>query len=185
MKNSDFLAQITAKSPESTPILSNFTAFPSFLLENLNVLRQIQTQISQNPHYLDLPNCPYTPEIKAYFRQIFTSKPSDPRQLDQDIEEFFGDKLLYDRIIADSKRAYMNLANQMTQLEAGRNLEDAISYTKALTSLQERLLTIQEKAEGLKHIHEFKNIVLEIIATQLSPDQRTAIIQRIEETIKA
>lgn len=187
-KNSDFFAKMGENPPKDaqiSPNPSNFVAFPSFSLENVSVLQQIRTQIAQNPHYLDLPNCPYAPESKDFLRLIFSSTPIDQAQLEADINAFFGDDEMYERIIIDSKRAYMNLANQMAKMEQGKKLEDAVSYTKALTSMQERLLTIQEKAEGLKKIHEFKRIVMEVIAQELTPDQRTGIITRLEEITKS
>lgn len=182
--NADFLKKITEKSPQNTQIPPTFVAFPAFSLENLAVLRQIQVQMQQNKGYLDSPQCPYAPDSKAFLFQIFSGATKNPEEIEAELNQFFGDDLMYDRIITDSKRAYMNLANQMTKMETGKNLEDAISFTKALTSMQERLLNVQEKAEGLKNIHEFKNKVLEVIAAQLTPDQRTGIIEALEKTIK-
>ena len=182
--NADFLKQITQNPPISGQFPPNFTSFPSFSLENLSALRQIQVQMQQNPSYLDMPQCPYAPDSKVFLLQIFSVAQKSSEEMAAELDQFFGNDLMYDRIISDSKRAYMNLDNQMVKMEAGKNLEDAISFTKALTSMQERLLTIQEKAEGLKNIHEFKNKMLEIIGNALTPDQRTTIIESLEATIK-
>lgn len=161
------------------------TIFPHISLEFINNLSMVQTQMSQKPAYLDDPTCQYPEQTKAFLRVMFGAAHQNQDQMDAQIDAFFGDKQMYQRIISDSKRAYMNLASQMTQLETNKKIDDTIAFTKAITQLQERLLTIQEKAEGLKQIHEFKNMVFEIIANELTPDQRTGIITKMEALTKA
>lgn len=174
--------QNPSNSAQNEPDL---TFFPPFSRENYSSLDIIQRQFAKNPHYFELPQCKYPPEIRLFLKKILGASPMGNDQIDQKIDEFFGDELMYDRIIRDSKRAYMNLASQMTLMEAQKDIDSAVAFTKALSNLQQRLLEIQERAEGLKMIHEFKRAVLSVIDSELTPDQRTGIMNKITGLIQS
>ena len=53
-----------------------------------------------------------------------------------------------------------------------------------MTQLQERLMTVIEKAEGYKQIHQFKRTIMDIIEQVLTPEQRTGVMEKIEESLK-
>jgi hypothetical protein len=184
-ENAQIFGQNAQNTSDFTQNTSEFTVFPTFLLENMNALDVIQRQFAKNNRYFELHDCPYPIEMRQFLKKFLGANPLGSDDIDQKLNDFFGDEMMYDRIIRDSKRAYMNLASQMTVMEAQRNIDDTVAFTKALANLQQRLLEIQEKAEGLKMIHEFKRIILSVIDTELTADQRTGIMSRISQLVKS
>lgn len=84
-------------------------------------------------------------------------------------------------LATESKRLYKDLSNTGLGLEGSEKL----AYLKTAAGLLEKLLSMQERANNLKQISEFYAIVMDIMESELSADQRSKIMIRLEEAVKA
>jgi hypothetical protein len=58
-----------------------------------------------------------------------------------------------------------------------------MTYFRTATSLLEKIVGINERAVGLKHIHDFQQGVLAIFDDELKADQRTRVMERLRSLI--
>lgn len=58
------------------------------------------------------------------------------------------------------------------------------TYLRLSTALFEKLVELQERARKVKEVDVFHNLVLEIMETELTGDQRTRIISRLREHLE-
>jgi hypothetical protein len=61
---------------------------------------------------------------------------------------------------------------------------EKIQYFKAATQLLAKLLEMKERAGGLRRIGLFYTAVMDVMETVLTPDQRTAVMDRLTEASK-
>lgn len=90
-----------------------------------------------------------------------------------------GDK--YETISAEA----MALYNEMATFRATSEFKNATvseknSLLRTMTTLLDKLVSIDERAKGLKHLSDFQNTILDIIEDVMNPDQRTTIMERLK-----
>lgn len=85
----------------------------------------------------------------------------------------------WDTLIRESEDLYNKLKRAGTGLTEG----DEMSYFRTATSLLEKIVSLQERAMGLKQVHEFQQKVLEIMENSLSPTQRTQVMEELKNAI--
>lgn len=155
--------------------------FPSIDAKTLVPLRIIQAELAQNPDFLDDPECPYSPELKQFLSLL---KPkNDPKEPEK--PRFLGaqgDK--WSILEAEAAKLYDDLRSFSTAI-GKEDVAERMSYFRTATSLLEKIVSINERAVGLKHIHDFQQTVLQVMDDVLTPDQRTTVMQRLRATIDA
>lgn len=86
-----------------------------------------------------------------------------------------------DFLATESRNLYQKLKMAGLGLEGSEQL----AYLKTSTSLLEKLLAIQERANNLVRISEFYATVMDIMDSELTSDLRTRVMERLEAHIKA
>lgn len=128
----------------------------------LQILRQ---HLEDDPEYFDHPDCPYSETVKEFF-------------LKQDQESASGEVSL-----SSLEQETITLFRELKEFGDMLNVEDVaerMSYYRTRTSLLDKILTIQKGFADVKAVHEFQNRVLSVVEEVLTPDQRTAVMERLK-----
>lgn len=130
----------------------------------------------EDPEYLEFS--PYTQEEIETLQRIFTGVVEVAES-----EELTGEDK-WARLEKESNQLFKALT------AAGKDLQTAdqaqkMAYFRTATSLLDKIVGIQERTANLKQIHKFHNTVLAVMEDTLDPGQRTAVLDRLKESLNA
>jgi hypothetical protein len=146
--------------------------FPPIRATDLVPFRLIADQLRDDPAYLDRKDCPYSPDVRDFLRNL---APLGAVKAAASI--FLGEGTDKHEVIeAQIDAIYSELQNLTTQDPGER-----IQISKAKAALLEKLLTMSERTLGVKNISQFKKAVLKAVDV-LSPADRTSFIDALAET---
>jgi hypothetical protein len=152
--------------------------YPIIDPKSLIPLRIIQAELTKNPEYLDHEDCPYPADLKAFLR-VFASLVV-PVGARKPFLGLHGDKWAI--LESEANKLYDDLRNFSDEIGRG-DVAERMSYFRTATSLLEKIVGINERAVGLKHIHDFQQTVLAVFEEELTADQRTRVTERLKSTI--
>lgn len=133
-----------------------------------------------DPNYLDAPDCPYPAETRRYLAAIgglaaATPAPAVPAALEVADAEAV---LSLDDLETQIARLLRDLKDFGEHLQQG-DVAGHNTYFRTSAALIEKLLTMKEKAGGLRQVGEFQEKVLAFVDEVLTPDQRTRLMDRL------
>lgn len=146
------------------------TYFPNISEDQILLIRRVLRSISENSDYLNDPQCPYSPLVKEFLTERVSVGTSSTNL-------FEGDE-----VVAVEKQIQKLLSDLETYgqgLGVG-DTSEKLQYFKTKNSLLEKLLTNMERATNLKQINEFRSIVIQFMTEELTPDQITNFMKRID-----
>ena len=120
--------------------------------------------------------------------EMMTEKQSNPRTLNGTVVSNKMDKTivvlverrvqhpLYGKIVRRSSKVHVHDAQNECEVGDVVTVREAPPMSKTKTW---QLVSIDERAKGLRYISDFQNTMLEIIEDVMSPDQRTQIMDRL------
>lgn len=141
--------------------------FPRIDTDCVAPISLVLRKIEEDPTYLDDPECPYLDQMKDMLTGM--------RALRGETEEF-------DAMDVDLEKEISTLYKELSDFGRGLTGDDNSernTYFRLSVSLLEKLLVLQERAAGLNNFRQFVNGVMNIMEDQLSPDQRTNIVERL------
>lgn len=144
-------------------------------IRNINLIKKI---IVTNPSYF--LESPYGGEIENFFKETCPKSLVALEDAPADISPFTTSLNKWDNLVAETAQALVGL--KQVKLSTGDSGEQ-IAYYRTLTSLLEKLVSLQERALGLKQVSEFHSAVLGIMDKVLTPDQRTSVMEKLDEVI--
>lgn len=146
--------------------------YPTINERDLHLIARIYTA---NPHYFDVPECPYSEATKEIFKG--TSQYRD-----------FDTHKTTEIPATDSLIAQINiLSHQLQEYGNSINLGDNVSasdrntYFRLSVALLEKLIEIKEKVTKIKEYEVFTAAVMDIMDKLLSPDQRNVMMAKLGE----
>lgn len=121
------------------------------------------------PEYLQ--NSPYPPEIKAIFGLVVSIE-SQVGELEQTIDGM--------DVRAELERLYKNLDETWSKLSAG-NADNAekMAYFRVATTMLEKLVALQERANNVRAIGQFHATVLAVLDECLDPSAVAKVRARL------
>ena len=131
-------------------------------------LLQVAALLRENPSYLQNAECPYSEGVKKLFG--FTEANAGPAGLSKLEEEA------------------TQLFKELKDFGADLDIEDVserMAWFRTRTSLLEKILGIHERAQGLKQVSEFQEVVLQAIEEELNADQRTRVMTKLRSALNA
>jgi hypothetical protein len=144
--------------------------FPNISEDQILLINRVFRSIEENPDFLDDPKCQYTDVVKSFFTSRGgVAKPAE--------DLFEGDA------VESVERQIQKLINDLEEYGKALNKEDAserLQYLKTKAGLVEKLITYQERVTNLKHINEFRSVVIQFMDEVLDKDQITNFMQRID-----
>lgn len=149
--------------------------YPNIRPETIMSLNAVVGMMEKEPGYLDSPECPYSDDIKKFFRQKIEYSGSGKRE----VPDLFGETDDLDAVAGQIKAIINDLE------EFGRKLDisdstDKMGYFRTKTALIEKLVNMQERVYNIKEVQEFRNTILAFMNEVLTKDQVTAFMQRLD-----
>lgn len=143
-------------------------------VKKLEVIRQL---MADHPGYF--LEAPYSGETERMLKSWFgSSKKSLPSAGDISIQDDTDPwKMLYQ----ETQTIFRNLKD--VKFDAVGETSEKMAYFRTATSLLDKLVSLQERALGLKEIGEFQKAVLEAMESALNPDQRTKVMLQLKEIL--
>lgn len=141
-------------------------------------MRIIVDNFKANPAYLE--HSDWSEEDIAFLTSLLKGEnPSEPASDDL----VFGqhrDK--YDTISGEATALY----NEMATFRNSQEFKEATvaeknSLLRTMTTLLDKLVSIDERARGLKYLSDFQNTLLDVIEDVMTPTQRTIIMERLRD----
>ena len=143
--------------------------FPSIPDGVFAAIRQIQRLVAGDPDFLN--DSPYPEDFVKLFKPKASSLPETNTPLsfaEIEIGDFEVEAEDLFKYIKGLKPSEKELATK-----------EGIDWTKAMTSLLEKLLSIKERAAKLKDVAAFEAAVVEFMQDILTPAQRTQFMDKI------
>lgn len=154
--------------------------YPAITSADLVGIRVAVAKIAAEPSWLDEPNCPYPEDVKNFLRSI--TRGSDDELDDTELARLFADgEDRFDAMEREIERLYQGLAK--LKIKATDSGEQVQIY-KAQVTLLEKLLSMREKALGLKDMADFKRAVTNIL-DGMDRDHRTDFLARLDAKLES
>lgn len=139
----------------------------------MTALRAIRLLLEKDPAYLDHPECPYNPELKAFMKDLFKPAPAVARAMIR-----YDD----DNIFTEVCDMYDQVRESIANLGAV-DAKERSQILKNATDLLTKLVTLREKQSGIRDQARFVKSVIELLEAVLTPAQRTEFLNHMEEYI--
>lgn len=131
-----------------------------------------------NPGYFSDPKCPYPQDIKDIFQKKAKYHDFDSHDKNKVPE-------------TDTLMAQINTLNselksygQSINEDETTSASDRNTYFRLSVTLLEKLIDMKERIAKIAEVEIFITAVLDVMDKELSPDQRAAIMSRLESLVK-
>lgn len=134
--------------------------------------------IEQNPGYLDGEDCPFSESVKEFLSTLVSRDVNLPRE--PNFLEKSDDK--WGTLEAETADIYTQLKEFGSNLKQ-EDVSERLQFFKTATTLLEKIVSLNERALGLKNLHEFQTTVLKILDEVMSAEQRTDVMMRVKSIV--
>lgn len=139
---------------------------------SMTALRAIRLLMEKDATYLDRPECPYNPDLKAFLKELFKPVAAVRPMIRYDDDNIFTEVCdMYDQV-----RESISTLGAIDAKERSQILKNA-------TDLLTKLVTLREKQSGIRDQARFVKSVIELLEAVLTPAQRTEFLSHMEEYI--
>ena len=154
--------------------------YPFLDIPTVKSLEIIQALFEESPTYFNNSNYPV--EVKRVIQKMVGVAPvSIPPKKEIPSQNAPEGCSRWETLYTETQSLFTSL--KATESSAEDNAE-RMAYFRTATSLLEKLVSLQERALGLKQISEFQSKVLDIME-RLPADQRTQIMLELKEAISS
>lgn len=116
-----------------------------------------------------IEEAPYSEDIKAWFRGRAPAfaEPKDPTII-SDLE-------------TEARELFRDMKTLGESIKTSDDVKERLAYMKTLTSLLEKLISMEERASSSKAHGVFQTNIMKLIEEVLTPEQRTHVMDRLKE----
>ena len=157
------------------------TYYPEITGVTLLPFKAVRDALENDPEYLDNEKCPYPNEVKDFLRLLAPQPIIGPAK---SVSILDGATDKWAAIEREAIKLYDQIAEVGERLKKSGNPDKLISFFRTRTQLLEKIVGLQERALGLKQLHEFQSIVLDFIENHVSPEDRTKLMNVLREKIR-
>lgn len=162
--------------------------YPDLTAKACKDIELIRRYILEHPDYLN--SAPYDDIVIRYLRDWFMAPPG------KEAPAVDNEKLAQQHQLVESLTSEQQvdaLQREVVELYAalkgakptGHDINsELMAYFKTSSSLIEKLLSFQERCLGLKQVQEFHQIVMHVMETVLTPEQRGKVLEEMRNAIK-
>jgi hypothetical protein len=130
--------------------------------------------MADDPDYLTAPECPYTGDLLLLLSNFGQKEAKISGN--SPILANSGGK--WGNLEAEANDLYAQLKAFSAEIRQG-DVSERMSYFRTATALLEKIVSINERAVGLKQINEFQEIILNVFDKHLPPEIRTTIMDQL------
>lgn len=158
--------------------MSFYPDFPS-PDETLWALRLVIQHQQEDSEYLFRDECPYSDEFTAAMASLIASAggPGEPGTPGTPGE----DKPIWEGLEAETRGLYLDLKAAHRKVK-DNDSSSQMSFFRTATALLEKLVGLQERATGIKELHEFKAQTFKVIDSVLTEEQRQKVLTVFRRT---
>ncbi len=154
--------------------------YPDLDAKTLKNIAVVQKLALAHPSYW--LQAPYSGEVQLQLQALFqpkkTGSANDAPQTN-DLEE--DDRDNWEFLYEESKTLYRNLKGAQP---SGDEPAAQMGYFRTATSLLEKLLAMSERANNLKQVSDFYQLIMDIMESVLSASDRTAVMEKLQAAVK-
>lgn len=154
--------------------------YPTLTNDTILPFQAVFSQLLQYPDYLTHPDCPYSEGVVAFLRNL---TPKGESSFDVDSGLFDNEHETSEVIEAQILKQINFLQQLSTNVEYSSSQKEKIDFVKVNATLLEKLISLKEKNGNYKEIDHFRSEILKIFEQIMTPDQRTAALERLEPYI--
>lgn len=154
--------------------------YPTIDEASLLPFKLVLQQMADFPDYLSAEDCPFSAEVRDFFTN-FGEKSAENASGEVKTGAFFGsDADKWASIEAETAKIYADLTKFGDRLR-DTSASERIQVFKTRTALLDKLVSINERAMGLRRLSEFQTAVLDVIERVLNPTQRNDVMRMLRE----
>lgn len=144
-------------------------------VRNLEIVKQLASE-----HASYFLTSPYSGEVEEVVKRLLKMKEQVQvaENHEGEEEEVTGDR--WEFLYRETQSLFKDLKN--AKVSSGETAEQ-MSYFRTATSLMEKMISLQERALGLKEISEFQKAVLDVMESVLEPSQRTEVMEKLKSSV--
>jgi hypothetical protein len=128
----------------------------------------------EDPDYLKDVSCPYGLELRDFLTGSTAVSGEEGAGKAEPLDS-----------VAEIEEIYRSIKDYGVKVKSGSDPSDKNTYFRIASSLLEKLITLKERAVGVKNTAEFTAAVLDILEEQLSADARSAVITRLKRILSS
>lgn len=154
--------------------------YPKITATNLAPLRLIREQMQHFPDYLTSSECPYDYDVKEFLQSLAQGGGEGVVVEESAFIGQHGDK--WTALENHATELFTELKSFGAKINTS-NTSEKMSYFRTITSLLDKITSINERAMGLRHVSEFITTVIDILDNICTEDQRTEFMEQLRAAI--
>ncbi len=153
--------------------------YPTLDPKTMQNIAIVQKLAMEHPSYW--LEAPYSGDIQRQLEGLFKSKKTGSANDAPPVDIEHDDRDNWEFLFEESKTLYRNLKGAQP---SGDEPTAQMGYFRTATSLLEKLLSMSERANNLKQVSDFYQLVMDIMESTLSANQRTEVMEKLQAAIK-
>lgn len=154
--------------------------YPDITPQTLKLIEIMRRTYAENPDYFE--HSPYPDEVEKHFKSWFQTPVGEQKvSMGQTGEALMGEDR-YDALYREAVELYTGLK---AAKPSNADASEAMSYFRTITGLLDKLISHQERALGIRQVHQFHTAVMEIMESVLNEHQRDDVMKRLQDAIKS
>lgn len=141
--------------------------YPPISDTSLVPVRAVQALLKNHPDALDQQDCPYSPSIRAFLRELFAIR--------AEAVEVYDDDELGIEIV--------RLYKEVQRMQASSDPKEAAQIAKTKAGLLEKMLEMRERQINVRNMAKFQKVVVETMETILTPAQRSDFTEKLANVL--
>lgn len=133
-------------------------------------IKLVAQMVEDDPTWLDKPECPYSEGMKEFFRGRKGTKTTTVAEIEGDLD-----------LASETLELYRTLKSFGNELN-GSDPKEFMAWIKLAASVQEKLLSMEERAMNVKRQKAFEAAVFAALEV-LEPHERTAFRDKLEAVV--
>lgn len=148
----------------------------------VNALNMVRLQLSEDPGYLDSPDCPYDrDEVRLLLKMFAAGAVLKDMVVGGDSGEGTASESISDDAITDRvDELFKQLKTFGKDIEDNKDPKDRAAYFRVAVALTDKIVDLRERAYRLKEWKSFYAHLMNWLET-LDPDLRTEFMDRIKD----
>lgn len=153
--------------------------YPDITPQTLKLIEIMRLTYLEHPDYFE--HSPYPQEVERHFRSWFqTPVTATGGNLGATVQGLLGEDR-WDALYRETVELYTSLK---AAKPSSANGSEAMSYFRTITGLMDKIVSHQERALGIKQVHEFHQTVMSIMENVLTEQQRDKVMKELKDAIK-
>ena len=152
-------------------------AFPTLAKKAQDSLTALLQILASDPECLNSPHCPYDPQFKAALSAFLGVGAKKNAKGEEGVTPLTTKNLTEFYL-----KVFRELEEYKKEIQAGDKAE-MNTYFRLSVNLGDKILEGMERTANLEKVREFSDYFIQVMDDVLTPDQRTAIVRRLKNTI--